>query len=144
MQQRRILGIDYGEKRVGLSLSDPLGILAKGIGTLVNDHSLIAKIKSIVDQHDVGQVVIGMPYNLKGHRGVKAVEVEKFIKVLRRELSVPVVSWDERFTSRMAHEAMIQFGMKRKARQDKSRVDEMASALLLQNYLDYQKSHKNH
>jgi putative Holliday junction resolvase len=132
----RILAIDYGSKRVGLALSDPMHILASGAGTLVNDVQLFDQIVALVRSHEVRLVVVGMPYAPDGGRGQKAQEIGLFIDRLRAVLAIPVTTWDESFTSVNAREAMQQGGMKKKQRQGKGRVDEMAARLLLQEYME--------
>jgi putative holliday junction resolvase len=85
-------------------------------------------------------VVVGMPLNLKGEKAQKAQEVERFIEVLKGEMSAEIVSWDERFTTRMAHQTMLDMGTKRQERRlNKGRIDAMAAAILLQSYLDSRK-----
>ena len=134
----RILGIDYGTKRVGVSLSDPMRIISQGVGTLANDAGLLRKLKEIVEKEEVVLVVVGMPYGADGGKGGKAIEVEEFITCLRGEVSVEIDTWDESYSSVNAQRAFIDAGMKRKQRQQKHRVDEMAARLMLQEYLDNQ------
>lgn len=133
----RILGIDYGTKRVGLALSDPLGIIAGGAGTWINEPQLIERLASLVKEEEVVRVVVGMPYAPDGGKGAKAAEVEAFIVLLRGRVEVPVDTWDESLTSVEAHRAFIETGMKRKKRRQKPRVDEMAARLMLQEYLNH-------
>ena len=88
----------------------------------------------------LGLVVIGMPYTLKGEKGMKAEEVDKFISRLKEKLNVDVVPWDERFTSRIARQTLVQMGTTKKQRRtDKGKIDAMASALILQSFLDQTK-----
>lgn len=134
----RILGIDYGTKRVGVSLSDPMRIISQGVGTLDNDAGLLRKLKEIVEKEEVVLVVVGMPYGADGGKGGKAIEVEDFILRLRGEVAVEIDTWDESYSSVNAQRAFIDAGMKRKQRQQKHRVDEMAARLMLQEYLDNQ------
>lgn len=132
----RILAIDYGTKRVGIAMSDPLGVIAQGIGTIENDEELCDRISDLVRQHEIVSVIVGMPYGPDGGRNGKALEVEAFIVKLRAVIAVDVQTWDESYSSVNAHRAFIEAGMKRKKRQQKSRVDEMAARLLLQEFLD--------
>jgi putative Holliday junction resolvase len=132
----RILGIDYGSRRVGLALSDPLGVIAQGAGTIQNAPDLVERIARLAGEHAVTGIVVGMPYGPNGEMGAKAVEVEGFIRTLRIAVSVPVDTWDESYTSVEAQRTFLAGGMKKKARQEKGRVDEMAARLLLQEYLD--------
>ena len=137
---KRVMGIDFGSVRVGVAVSDPLKIIAQSVGVYPNNFSLIDELSNIARQFDVGLVVVGMPYTLKGEKGGKAVEVESFIERLKKQLSVEVVTLDERFTSRIAQQTLIQMGTTKKQRRtDKGRIDAMASALILQSFLDQTK-----
>lgn len=136
----RILGIDYGSRRIGLSISDPLCLIAQPIEALKNDSLSIAKIERIVIKENVKLVVVGMPLNLKGHHGQKADEVQSFIAHLKEELSVELMTWDERFTTTIAQQTMLAMGTKKKERQQKDgRIDSMAAAVILQGFLDSSK-----
>jgi putative Holliday junction resolvase len=134
--QKRLLGIDYGTRRIGLSLSDPLRITAQPFETVANDARLWEKFREIVRQRDVEFIVVGMPLNLKGEQSSKAKEVEAFIERLKKEVECNVIAWDERFTSALARGAMLQMGTKKKDRRQKGRVDSMAAAIMLQGFLD--------
>jgi putative Holliday junction resolvase len=93
-----------------------------------------------VKKYDVGIIVVGMPYTLKGEKGVKAGEVEKFIETVKEKLGVEVVTWDERFTSSIAKRTMIEMGTtKKQRRNEKGKIDAMASAIILQSFLDQTK-----
>jgi putative Holliday junction resolvase len=132
----RILGIDYGSKRVGIALSDPLQMLARGICTLENKADLVARIHQLAEEEAVVRVVVGMPYAPDGGKGEKAREVETFVTGLRAALSVPIDTWDESHSSADARALFIGVGMGRKKRREKGRVDRMAATLVLQEYLD--------
>jgi putative Holliday junction resolvase len=137
---KRILGIDFGTVRVGVAVSDPLRIIAQSVGTFTNNAGIFDTVAAIARQYDVGLVVIGMPYTLRGEKGMKAGEVDKFSSRLKEKLSVDVVPWDERFTSRIARQTLVQMGTTKKQRRtDKGKVDAMASALILQSFLDQTK-----
>jgi len=132
----RILGIDYGSTRVGLAVSDPLRIIAQGVGTIDNDDRLYDRIAVIIREQEVALILVGMPYAPDGGEGGKGREVRGFIENLRRTTAVPIETWDESFSSVNAQSAMIHAGMRRKKRRVKGRVDEMAARLLIQEYLD--------
>jgi putative Holliday junction resolvase len=137
---KRILGIDFGTVRVGVAVSDPLKIIAQSVGTFTNNAGIFDTLAAIARQYDVGLVVIGMPYTLRGEKGMKAEEVDKFSSRLKDKLSVDIVPWDERFTSRIARQTLVQMGTTKKQRRtDKGKVDAMASALILQSFLDQTK-----
>jgi putative Holliday junction resolvase len=132
----RILGIDYGASRVGLSLTDPMRILASGAGVLENGPGLLGEIARLIAKEEVVLVVVGMPYAPDGGKGEQAREVERFVAGLAAEVEVPIETWDESGSSRKAVRALIDGGMKKRKRQEKWRVDEMAARVLLQEYLD--------
>jgi len=122
---------------VGVSVSDPLHIIAQSLGSVENNNSLFVKLKEIVDREHVNLIVVGMPFNLKGQKAQKAREVEMFVIQLKKAIHVEVLSWDERFTSTLAHRSLLQMGTKRKdRRENKGRVDAMAAAIMLQSFLD--------
>jgi len=125
---------------MGISVSDPLQIIAQSLLTLENNATILQAIREIVEREAVGLIVVGMPFNLKGNKGSKAREVDKFIRQLEEAIPVTVVRWDERFTSSLAHDTMIRMGTKRKERrEDRGRIDAMAAAIMLQGFLDSQK-----
>lgn len=132
----RVLGIDYGSRRVGIAVSDPLRVLAREAGTMDNTTGLVGAIAEMIREEQVVLVVVGMPYAPDGGRGGKAEEVGRFVDALSHAVDVPVETWDESFTSVNARQAFIDGGMKKKQRQQKGRVDEMAARLLLQEYLE--------
>jgi putative Holliday junction resolvase len=137
---QRILGIDFGTTRIGLSLSDPLLILAQPYDTIPNDEHMYDRISEIVRQEGVETIVVGMPLNLKGEKAKKALEVEAFIEILARSVKAQIVQWDERFTTSIAHETLRTMGTKKRDREtNKGRVDAMAASVLLQGYLDSRK-----
>ena len=137
---KRLLGVDFGHVRIGLSISDPLQIIAQPFTTLGNEPGIIARICDIVVKEAIGLIVVGMPLNLKGKKGKKAQEVEKFIDEIKNATKVEVVHWDERFTTSIAHQTLLTMGTKRdERRKKKGRVDSMAAAIMLQGFLDSQK-----
>ena len=139
-RQQRIMGIDFGTTRIGISLSDPLQIIAQPFITLDNQPGIIARICELVRKEDIAIIVVGMPLNLKGEKGKKAQEVEKFIDEIRKVTEIEVVHWDERFTTSIAHQTLLTMGTKRDERRNKKgRVDSMAAAILLQGFLDSRK-----
>jgi putative Holliday junction resolvase len=136
--KKRILGIDYGSRRIGIAVCDPLRIIAKGVKVVSNTPNAIEEIKHIAMEYDVASIVIGMPLNLKGEKGMKAEEVERFIEQLSASLGIEIIRSDERFTSQDAQQTLLQMGVKKKQRQVKGTIDEMAAALILQQFLDHQ------
>lgn len=131
----RILGIDYGRKRTGVAVTDSLQIVATALGT-VPTHTLLDFIKSYVQREDVELIVVGQPTQLNGEPSESMRYITPFLKSLSKLLpNVPVVMYDERFTSSIAHQAMIDGGLKRSDRRDKARVDSMAATIILNDYL---------
>jgi putative Holliday junction resolvase len=133
---KRVLGLDYGSRRIGVAISDPLRIIARGLCVLQNSPAILDELRSLVHQHDVGEIVVGMPLTLKGVKGAKALEVEEFTTMIREGLGLPVHTLDERFTSRIAQETIRSMGVKKSQRQVKESVDAAAAALVLQQFLD--------
>ncbi len=138
---QRLLGIDYGTKRIGLSTSDPLRIIATPYGTLENNSTLWDRLREIVKREGIAGIVVGMPLTLSGVTGQKATEVSHFIEQLKTEVGIEVVSRDERFTTSIAQQTLHQMGTKKKNRNAKDgTLDSMAAAILLQDYLDSKKN----
>ncbi len=135
----RILGVDFGERRVGLALSDPAGLIAQGLETIEvkSTGESLASIASIVEAQQVLEIVLGLPVNMDGTKGEMAEKVEAFSGMLRDRVSCAVRTWDERMTSISAQRAMHEMGMG--TRGNKGGLDRIAATLLLQNYLDYRR-----
>ncbi|HLX11620.1 MAG TPA: Holliday junction resolvase RuvX [Bacteroidota bacterium] len=133
---KRYLGIDYGTKRIGIAVSDPLGIIARGIGVVANSSTALDEIRKYAEEYAVAAVVVGMPYTLKGDEGPAAIAVKAFMERVRSVVSVEVLGWDERHTSSDAHEMLHAMGVKKKKRRVKETIDRMAAALILQSFLD--------
>lgn len=132
----RIIGIDYGRKRTGLAVSDPLGIFASALET-VHSAKIIDYIKNYAQNETIVRFVVGYPKNLNNMPAEAAKDVEAFLPVLKKAFpGIPVTIEDERFTSVLAHRAMIDGGMKASERKDKASVDKISAAIILQSYLD--------
>ena len=135
----RILGIYYGRKRVGVAVSDPLRIFASALET-VPSAKIIEYLKKYVGEQPVERFVVGYPMNLNGVPSEAAADVDAFLKQLKKHFpGIPVTLEDERFTSVLAHRAMIDGGVKKMDRRDKSAVDKVSAALILQTFLDRDK-----
>lgn len=137
--QGRIIGIDYGSKRMGIAVSDPLNIIARPVGVIPNDKNVFNKIAEFVQEFSASMIVVGMPYTLRGGTSSKAEEVEVFVRNLKEAVNVEVETVDERFTSTIAQKTMLMMGTTKKQRRQKETIDEIASALILQSYLDRRK-----
>lgn len=135
----RYLGLDVGDKHIGVALSDETATLASGLPTLQRrgPRKDVAAVVQLIRAHDVREVVVGLPRRLDGSIGPQAQKVLGFVEDLRPRAGVPVVAWDERFTSVVANQALIEGDVSRRAR--KALVDKVSAILILQNYLDYRK-----
>ena len=132
----RTIGIDYGSARVGVAASDPLGIFASPLET-VPSAKIIEYLQKYASAETIERFVVGYPLNLNGAPAQCASDVDKFITRLQKAFpDVPVALEDERFTSVLAHRAMIDGGMKKSDRRDKNSVDKISAAIILQGYLD--------
>lgn len=135
----RIIGIDYGRARVGVAVSDPLGIFASPLET-VPSAKIIEYLQKYASAETVIKFVVGYPLNLNGAPSQAAADVDAFLKQLQKAFpETPVALEDERFTSVLAHRAMIDGGMKKSDRRDKNSVDKISASIILQSYLDKKK-----
>jgi len=136
----RILGLDMGERRVGIAISDPTGTVARPLQTLVRGsrEEDFAAIAALVAEYDVGLVVVGQPLSLDGTEGPQARRVARYAEALAARLPVQLVSWDERFTTVVAEEILQQSHKSKKRRRARiaGEVDAVAAAVILQSYLD--------
>jgi putative Holliday junction resolvase len=131
----RIMAIDYGGKRTGLAVTDPFKIIATAL-TTIETHKLLAFLKDYFSKEQVEQVIIGMPLNWDDTATHATPLVKGFIKTFKKNFpAMPLTEVDERYTSKMASQAMVEMGMKKKQRQDKKMVDQIAAAIMLQEYL---------
>lgn len=138
----RILAIDYGQKRVGLAVSDPLKIIANGMGT-VTTKDIFGYLDDYLAKEDVETIVVGYPKQMNNSLSQSIEFIGPFIRKLKQKYDRIVIElMDERFTSKMAVQAMVLGGMKKKDRQNKAIVDKISAVILLQSYLDAKKKHK--
>jgi putative Holliday junction resolvase len=137
----RILSIDYGKKRTGLAVTDPLQIIASGLAT-VSTSELFDYLKQYVAKEQVERIVIGEPKQPNGQPSENLQRVQQFVNRWRKAMpDIPIEYYDERFTSVLAHQAMIDGGLKKKARQDKALVDEISATIILQDYMRFKSNH---
>lgn len=136
----RILSIDYGKRRTGLAVTDPLQIIANGLAT-VETRNLMDFLKKYLAQESVEKIVIGKPIQPNGTPSENLARVEAFVKRWQKEVpSVPIVYYDERFTSVLAHRAIIEGGVKKKTRREnKGLVDEVSATIILQDFMNSQR-----
>ena len=131
----RILSIDYGKKRTGIAVTDPLQIIANGLAT-VSTSELLSYLKDYLSREQVERIIIGRPMQTNGQPSENLQRVEQFVNRWKKEMpDVPVEYVDERFTSVLAHQAMIDGGLRKKARQDKALVDKISATIILEDYL---------
>ena len=132
----RILSIDYGIKRTGIAITDEMKIIASGL-TTVPSETLIAFLKDYFSKEKVEQVIIGEPKQMDGTPSQSAEIIEKFIKTFKMTFpEMPLDRVDERFTSKMAFQTMIDSGLKKKQRQNKALIDEIAATIMLQDFMN--------
>jgi len=132
----RILALDVGARRIGLAVSDPLGITAQGLDTLhrTNKRTDLAHLKSLIAEYQVAEIVVGYPLKMSGLPGAQAEKVSAFAEELRRHFALPVHLWDERLTSTQANRLLRQTEIS--IRRRGQAVDRMAAILILQNFLE--------
>lgn len=132
----RILGLDVGQKTIGVAVSDPLGFTAQGLTTIrrTKKEQDIQEIKKFCDEYDVKVIIIGLPKNMNGTIGPSGEITMSFGKLIEEELKVEIKFWDERLTTVAAHKAMLEADLSRSKR--KKIVDKVASTYILQGYLD--------
>lgn len=133
----RILGIDYGDNKIGIAMSDPFGWTAQGLETIkYKDIKLaIAKIKEIILKYDVDKIVVGMPKNMNGSNGIRVEKTKVFIDRLKEFFNKDIVEWDERLSTVAAENILIAGDMRREKR--KNVIDTVAASIILQGYLDF-------
>mgnify|MGYP001569286280 CR=1 FL=1 len=134
--QRRILGIDYGTKRIGVSVCDPFRLFARAVKVINNTQGLYNELHAVIREFDVEKIVVGIPVRMSGEKSAMTYEVEAFVKKLQEIFSGEIILEDERMSSKQAQQVIRDAGTKKKKRQDKGTVDKVAAVLILQAYLD--------
>jgi putative Holliday junction resolvase len=133
----RILGLDYGEKRIGVAVCDELGLTAQGLPTIIrktrkHDWEILG---NLVKNYQVEKIVIGYPVRLDGSEGIQCEKVNRFAALLEKTFALPVIKWQETLSTKEAEEILINSGVRWKKRKEK--VDKLAACLILQNYLNF-------
>jgi putative holliday junction resolvase len=136
LTRERLLGIDYGKKRIGLALSDPLMIFAYAYETISNDYNVIQNLSKIISEKEVTKIILGYPLKESGEDTHSTKDVLLFKKELENRLHIEVLLYDERYSSSIAQEKMIDSVTKKSKRKDKSLIDKGAAAVILQDYMD--------
>jgi putative Holliday junction resolvase len=132
----RILGIDYGTKRIGLAVSDPMQILATPYKTLpnTNQKKVLSELVNIIQEKDVSAIIVGMPYHMNGRSGDKVNRVRKFIKHLNDMVNIQIITWDERWSTTSAHKSLLE--RQKSPSKERHIIDQIAASFILQNFLD--------
>ena len=133
---KKILGIDYGERRIGIAISDSLKIIASPLLVLdrKKNYNYLDDIKNLIIEHDIGLIIVGLPLTLKGTISIQTKKTQDFIKELDLIVDVPIKTIDERLTSLEAEKILIQKGIK--TGHNKSQIDQVSAIIILQEYLD--------
>lgn len=135
----RILAIDYGKKRTGLAVTDPLQLIANGL-TTVETAKLVDFLLSYMKTEKVERIVVGLPKQMNGQDSENMKNIVPFVNRIKKLLpDIPVEYYDERFTSVLAHQTMLESGIGKKARQNKALVDEISATIILQSYMESRK-----
>jgi putative Holliday junction resolvase len=136
-QMKKALGIDLGDARVGVAVSDDLGMLAHPLETIsTQSTNVVKRVLALAGERTVETIIVGMPRNMNGSHGPAADKAKAFIEELRRETTLPIVSWDERLSTVSAQRALQEAG--RNTRKQKSVIDQVAAQIILQSWLDSQ------
>ena len=130
----RVLGVDYGDSRVGLALSDPMRIIAKPFKTLNNNEHLLYEFELIVNDKDIAEFVVGYPINMKGESTLQTKKVDNFIVLLKEKFDLTVTKIDERLSSVSAINSLVNQGIK--TGHNKAKIDDTSAAIILQEFLD--------
>ena len=133
----KAIGIDYGAKRVGISISDSSQLIAAGLTTVINKN-IFQFLNELFNKQDIDTIVIGDARNLDGNKTVSSLEIEKFTTKLKNKYpNKQICMIDERFTSKIAFQSIIESGVKKQKRKDKCLIDEVSATIILQDYLSY-------
>lgn len=137
----RILGLDYGEKRIGVAICDELGMTSRGLATIARKYWKrdVEQIAGLVTEYNIEKIVIGYPVRLDGTEGIQCEKVNRFVDILEVGVSVPVVKWNEALSTKVAEGLLIEADMNRRKR--RLVVDKLAAAVILQDYLDHHSQH---
>jgi putative Holliday junction resolvase len=130
----RFLGLDVGGKRIGVAISDEMGLVASPVGMVRRDRNPAREIADLARRYDARRIVVGLPVGMSGREGQQAADVRGFVDAIEGEIGLPVEYWDERLTTSIAEKSLIASGSRREKRRDQ--VDAVAAAVILQGFLD--------
>lgn len=132
----RILAIDYGKKRVGIAVSDPLQIIAQPLVTIENK-DIFEFLKNYIPSNNVVEIIIGYPFQISDKENIFLTDIDRFINKIQKTFpNLKIIKWDEHYTSILAQKALVDGGFKKKDRQNKQNIDKIAAAIILQEYLN--------
>jgi len=129
----RVLGLDVGDKNIGVAVSDGLGLTAQGISTIMRD-GWVKALKRVIEEYEADSIVVGIPKMMDGTIGIQGEKVLKFVEELKAEIHLPVFLWDERLSTVSAERVLLEADLSRKKR--KTLRDKVSAVIILQNYLD--------
>ncbi|RJQ65055.1 MAG: Holliday junction resolvase RuvX [Stygiobacter sp.] len=135
LKEERTLAIDFGSKRIGIAITDPLNMFAYPLTTLSNDSTFIEKFKKILTEYSVVRIIVGMPYKESGEESVTGKVVLEFVENLKKQVTLEIILADERYSSEIAKQRIIESVPSKKKRRDKSLLDKNAAAVILEDYL---------
>ncbi len=130
----RLMGMDYGEKRIGIALSDPMRIISKPYKVLVNDESFFQNLEQIIKEENVGEIILGLPINIAGDDTKKTLEVRNFKIKIEEKINLEVTFWDERYTSTEANELLKKMGYS--PQEGRKVIDKIAASLILKDFME--------
>jgi putative holliday junction resolvase len=133
----RMLGLDIGERRIGVAVSDEMGTIASPVGMILRESDVVRELRAMIERYGAERLVIGLPVGLSGREGPQAATVREFVDVLAEGIDLPIAFWDERLSTAVAERSLIEGGTRRNKR--KGKVDSVAAAVILQGYLDHQR-----
>ena len=138
--QERLMGLDYGDSRTGVAVSDLLGITAQGVESIkhTGEKQLINRLRELINEYQVKKIVIGLPLNMNATSGQRVEKTKKFIEKLKSEFGLEIITMDERLTTVASHRTMTELGVNKNKK--KNIVDMMSAVLILQMYMDKNKN----
>lgn len=135
LEEKRIIAIDFGSKRIGIAITDPLNMFAYPLTTLINDSNFISKLQKIIEEYSVVKILLGIPHKEDGSESVTSKSVLEFKNQIEQKINLEIQLVDERYTSEIARQRIIESVPSKKKRRDKSLLDKNAAAVMLEDYL---------
>jgi putative Holliday junction resolvase len=132
---KRILGIDYGDRRIGVAITDPLRIFVYPLITIINDEKMLENFSILFSEYEIEKIVLGYPYKEDGSKWQVTENIEKFAELLKKQFNIEIEFYDERYSSEIAKGRVLQSTSKRSKRREKGIIDKNAAAIILEDYL---------